>query len=383
MGSPRRRQIQHTSRCESLAKSAEIAPNRTHFVTRSTPPLFPCNIRHKNVTTHSLWCDKPTANLRTSEIQTTCAQHCIRPDANATPVNDKNKPNTPQTIATVHSNPVQSPTHKHHSMKTKNILTTGILALASLAVLTPAANAVFTYNDGDIVVAFSGQAATPHTGNTYLVNLGNASLFQTSGLYATGNLVTINTPTMANFLTDLGTASISLSNGVYGLFGTDGASVFMSRAESTAGTASTAIANQNLDAPVSDIYNVVYAASGTAANPDGLIQGTGAPSSYASFMFGSNSATQAFEGNFGNPEGSLTPGKVMDLYQVNSGGGSATRLGAFDFNTATGAMRFSSDVSDFAVVAVPEPASAGILTAAFLGIVSIGKRRRLARAAQA
>jgi len=272
-------------------------------------------------------------------------------------------------------------------MKTKNILTTGILALASLAVLTPAANAVFSYNDGDIVVAFSGQTnpggGAGHSGNTYLVNLGNASLFQTLGVYATGNLVTINTATQANFLTDLSAATISLSNGVYGLFGTDGTSVFMSRSQTTAGTASTPISNQNLDGASTDIYSVTGNVSGAAANPNGAIQGTGDASSYASFMFGSSSTTQAFEGNFGNPEGSLTPGKVMDLYQVNTGSGNATRLGAFDFNTTTGAMRFSSDVSDFAVVAVPEPASAGILAAAFLGIVSIGKRRRLAHAAQA
>ena len=264
-------------------------------------------------------------------------------------------------------------------IKIQDNLRAGILALAGLVIIVPAANAdILPYNDGDILGAFSGTAGTPHTGNTYLVNLGNASLFQTGGLYATGNLVTINSGTQANFVTDLGTAAISTSTGVFALFGTDGASVFMSRKETIRGTGSTPISNQNLDAPIQDIYTVANATSGSggAVNPNGHIQLTSVTNSYASYVFGSASFTQPFEGNFGNPEGSLTPQSAMDLYQVNTGSGSATRLGAFDYNTTTGAMRFSSNV---AVFAVPEPSVAWLCAAGFMAMGSA--RRRMRRAA--
>ena len=263
-------------------------------------------------------------------------------------------------------------------MKIQDTIRTGILALAGLAMIVPAANAdIVPYNDGDILVAFSGTATTPHTGNTYLVNIGNASLFQTGGLYATGNLVTINSGTQANFVTDLGTAGISTSTGVFALFGTDGASVFMSRKETVPGTGSTPISNQNLDAPISDIYTVANATSGNggAVNPNGHIQLATVTNSYASYVFGLNSATQAFEANFGNPEGPLTPQSVMDLYQVDYGTGNATRLGAFDYNTTTGAMRFSSKL---AVFAVPEPSVAWLCAAGFLAMSSARRRIRCA-----
>jgi len=260
-----------------------------------------------------------------------------------------------------------------------HILTKSILALAGMAITTAAANAAISYNDSDIVVAFSNQPAPPtHSGNTYLVDLGNASQYRTGGSLADGNIHTINVPNASKFLTDLAAAGITSANRTWSLQGEDNntGAVLMSKVEPTAGTGSlpwqnggsTAFANNDLSTMLTSFGT---AAGGSTANvPNSFTQNTSDTNSYASYVFGPNSSTQAFEA-YGNPEGALN--MVLDVYDIGlNGSGNATRLGALDFNSSTGVIRFSSDITKFAV---PEPSTTA------LGLLGLGvcAARRLRR----
>jgi hypothetical protein len=246
----------------------------------------------------------------------------------------------------------------------KTILSTSILALAGLAFAASSANAALSYNEGDLVFAFSTSSAPNHTGNTYLVDFGNVADFQSGGLYSTGNPVVINTGLGSTYLSDLTAAGITnFSTATWSISGGDFLqNVWVSKAETTRGVASTPHAN-GTDVANTDILTMVFSLGTAAANSNvanSFIQNSNDGNSYAKYNFGQLSPTQSWE-TYQNIEGSVN--SVIDLYAAVNGSGNASLLGAFGFNSATGAITFSSDVSDFAV---PEPG-----TFAF-GVVAIG-----------
>src|SRR5262245_16393130 len=94
-----------------------------------------------------------------------------------------------------------------------------LLACAGLALAGAPAKAQIVYNDKDLIVAF-GPAA--HTGNTYMVDIGNISNFRSGGLYYNpGNAVVINSGSASSYLSDISTAGLTVGTAVWSVFGAD------------------------------------------------------------------------------------------------------------------------------------------------------------------
>ena len=291
-------------------------------------------------------------------------------------------------------------------MKTTNILTTTILAIAGVALTASSAQAL-TYNNGDI---FAGFRATGGTGGTsdYIINLGSISQFQAGGSLADGNLHSLSLTNLGADLTTNFGGWYNRSDFLFSIFGvvkpggTIGAqsygnqTMFWSNAETTIGTQSIAqkgFAAASLGTPTNNMVAVgnTYAGSSQLSGETqagGLLQAIANSNTYGNTT--SNFSGAAYPANkyftltpFKEPETGFnnTP-KVLDLYQINSGNtGNAALVGGFGINS-TGNISFSTDLTDF-IAPVPEPASAGALFSAFLGLVGLSKRRRAARAVRA
>lgn len=248
----------------------------------------------------------------------------------------------------------------------KRLLLKSALLFIGILVSVRPANATLTYASEDIVVAFSNNATPNHTGNTYLVDLGPGSRFKAGGSLATGATVAVNTPTAASILTDLTAAEITSANRTWSLQGANDTilDLFLSKQRPSIGTASTPFINGSSAGPNTDILTVMFSfgtAAAASTTPNSFIQNTTDTASYAAFVFGTNSPTQAYEA-YSNPEAPVAG--LLDLYQITDGTGNATRLGYFDFNTSTGLIRFTAQV--------PEPSTSLL---ALMGVTACAFRR--------
>lgn len=256
------------------------------------------------------------------------------------------------------------------------LVATGLVALSQTS-----ARAGLNYNTttgNDIIAAFSTGSGLPHTGTTYVLNLGNLSQFQ--GSFADGNLHTLNI-TGAAVLQDLTNAGIGAS-GTWSLFGADITDIqthLLSKVETINGVQSTPYTRSSLaTSAANDMFTAIFSSNylgGTTAPNSDRIAAT-APDGYGNFVFGTGQ-TQAWETYADNPEGAFN--KILDLYLIAPGTGNAALIGGFKYDAATGTFQFSSDLSDFSTV--PEPAAAGLLLLGVPLLASFRFRRRSAVAA--
>jgi hypothetical protein len=303
-------------------------------------------------------------------------------------------------------------------MKTKNILSTTILALAGIVLSAGAAKAE-TYANGDLLLSFRATGGTGATTN-YVIDLGNASNYLTNGVggvtastgvYATGSIVNLTAANSAlsGLGTDLGNIYGSNWNtrsdlvwSVTGFYqgtprpsGVNNNTLFVSSAESQSSVGTQSTSPNTYSAGASSTaatamggMSSAYAGSGQlgATATAGQEQASGFTNSYGSFATGTYPTSSLFasSANFQNAEndfGNGTSNSVNDAYLLKPGAASAALLGGFEL-TNTGNVEFSSNIADFATP-VPEPASAGMITAGLLSLVAMGKRRRIARSCQA
>lgn len=247
----------------------------------------------------------------------------------------------------------------------KNILATSILALAGMAVLVPSAKAGLfesaNWQEGDLVIAIGN---ANHTGNTYLVDIGNISLYTAGGAYASGTPTVVNAGQGSAWLADLSTAGISLSTATYSVFGSD----FSNNVQVTQAHGSGALQNGQTAFAASDIQTMIFGGDSAAASSTAngsFTQNTTVGTSYASYNLGSNSPTQSWA-TYNNAEGTLS--QSLDLYNLaDTASGNAPVIGIFSFNSATGALTFTTPV--------PEPGTFAF-GFALIGACAMGRFRR-------
>jgi len=298
-------------------------------------------------------------------------------------------------------------------MNTKNILSTTILAIAGIALSTVSAHAVSGTNfagDGDLTIQFRGSGTYATT--SYVIDLGSILNYLPgtvngapgNGVYSTGSLVNLSAagkPGAGLYSDLLSTFGGSLAGVTYSLAATaDGTgnlknrSIAISSPETTVGTAAPFINNlSNSNANSTQSYIQQFQAAYAGASANGATTATGEVQSSATFATPgqdyAGSVTNGHvlnfpAGNIENTFGSLAS-TVSDLYLLNTTTattGHGVDVGAFGFDSS-GNLNFDSNQAGFPV-AVPEPASAGAITSAFLGCASLfGRRRRAARSVQA
>jgi hypothetical protein len=260
---------------------------------------------------------------------------------------------------------------------------TRLCVLAGTIFSVSVAHANITYDNTvgmEVILAFSRAPAfdANRAGNTYLVDLGSITKFQAGGSFVTGAPVTLNIGSGSKYLADLAAAGItSLSTATYSLFAEDSSNTnraWLTKAELTRGVGATPSTNGTSGVAAGAMNTFGGSISGTATTvtvTNSASQNTSQLHGYAAYNFGPESNTQAWQ-VYSNPEGSLS--QVLDLFEYNdlSSNPPAVRLGGFDFNTTTGALRFSSNVSAFAV---PEPSSA-LLSLLGFGLCAARRFRR-------
>ena len=314
----------------------------------------------------------------------------------------KPKSNTPQ-------NPQRSPAKAKHTsahpekpMKTKNILTTAILAAAGLALsATSAQAAVLSYSTGDLLLGVRQGSAT---NNVPLGGINNVDFVLNIGSYTQYTAAGSFTLTLGNIGSDLtaiwGSSWNTRSDLFWSVLGTENTTktntIYSTAPESPYGTSPGSPAPIQSNSTVSPVVGKFNAAGtayaingdsgtgsgGAATNGAGLRQLATDANSWASYngdqqAFSGNAwsyFTPATEGNFG----SGTATSALDLYQIiRSGvpsaapsGGAITDLGYFAINNA-GGVTFNSDSP-----ATPVPEPTGIAVGVLAGLSGLVARRR-------
>lgn len=252
-------------------------------------------------------------------------------------------------------------------MKIRQYIITGLLAVTSVALIAPAANAAWSVSTTgpELFLAFSGPSSgtgSTRTGNTYLVDLGPVS-----------QLTTNQTFILPTWLTDLGTAGISLSTGVWSAFGADPTG--LNDLWFTRPQGSSAPVNGSTDTPSNSMLTMLFSTGSPVAASGGnsFIQANGDSNSWAAFNFGADSPTQAW--NAYQTSENLINGGVLDLYHVLGSPvtGNATKVGTLSFNTSTGNATYT-------VASVPEPGTYALLLVG-IGSLYLLRRRRTQAAA--
>ena len=274
----------------------------------------------------------------------------------------------------------------------KYIKSTLLLAIAGVALSAQSAKAV-SYTPDDLLLTVY------QTGNNteYTIDLGQASLYMTGGADATAsNGSAIN---LGNYGSDLSTIFGSYSGSsttFWSIVGTSGATgntttgkttqgeyidtVFVSNAESTPGTQTSAWSRASKNTQGNSVSTITtYAstiASSTATGSTGAVTlATSNPSSYDTIISGNGSKIGytssggfAVEDSFS--QGTGLGGATLDLYRLTATTNVAQPpttviptageiyVGSFNFSS-TGELQFSTNADSFA--AIPEPSSYALM----------------------
>ena len=250
-------------------------------------------------------------------------------------------------------------------MQIKNILTTGILALAGSALVYSAQ--ATAYVDGDLFLGFRATSGVGNT-NAYLINLGNYAQFRDA-------LTTGFTLSLGNIKADLDATFTGWATrsdvrwGVFGAAALDDASntnvLFGTKPEVTIGTTVTSWARRsdfNQSVTVGKVANLAseyLIDTGSLNAPLAVIENTSESNDWTEFMPGGSQSTAStsfaiysptIEGNFGNG----AAGTRLDLFQLLPGSGAGSYKGYFSIDS-------NANVSFNGTVAAPEPTSALLL----------------------
>jgi hypothetical protein len=250
-----------------------------------------------------------------------------------------------------------------------------IVLAATVTFLMPSAQAVLTWNPGDVFLGFRQDS---NATKDYLINLGQAGVFRdaTAPITLSINLTQFNTDMInrfgANWKT-VGNITWGLAGGTQNTPGTgaDAITRLIYLSEPSGGTAPGALSNQN--GPATDISANVKNYFLNAAANNGSTEGQVANSSYGDPSTGPNAwanrVTVSFGqvNSFGTIEGALN--SDLDFYRVpqTTTGQPVTLEGSFNINLTSGQITFTP---------TPEPSSAMLLATSLVSLVGLRRLRR-------
>jgi hypothetical protein len=278
-------------------------------------------------------------------------------------------------------------------MKPNNLLTKSLLAMTGATLLQLPAQATLPYANGDLIMGFrttgpsNPAGLTSPAGTDYEINLGSATNFLSGGTLSFANIGADLTAIFGPNWNTRADLFWSISGVVQpGGLGLPNNTMFVTRPETEIGVQAIPwdrISSFGSGAVANNLVQMASGGSGYAAGTSatlnqlesvnstgGLIQNSGGPSSYASFMPGgaNSTGTTSFgtfnggiEGNFG----AGTAGTALDLFELLPGSGLSSYAGTFTIdNTGT------------ATFVVPEPSSIAIVGAG-AGLLGLLRRRQL------
>lgn len=249
-------------------------------------------------------------------------------------------------------------------MKYKNILTTAILAFASMALVSTSAMAE-TYQNGQVLLGFTKAGAT----GELTISAGAIAGLSLSGL------TTLNhTFTIGNFNTQLtaalgaswySTASFSAFGGDFPVLTVPGdthGQMYISSASSAAPSSITGAAS-GTDVAIKGA-TLAYAQNGTGGTYQGDPTATGSYSSYMPVYSGSSTAW----GGVSDPEATVNSNLYLDIYSLTTGSHNA--ITGANGSLMDGYFSVASN-GDVSFNAVPEPSTYAMLGigALFMGVV--------------
>jgi hypothetical protein len=268
----------------------------------------------------------------------------------------------------------------------KKLLTTTLLALASVALIATSAEAAVTAVFPDVVLGFAASGGSGAATNLE-VDLGNVSQFYNA---APGSVTTITQLSPLDLAQIYGATWFSRSDLTFGAFATDITTAtpdghspaltnWLTDPETTPGTLATPLNrvigafNQQAETLMGSTLSFLNGAASTANST----QSTAYPNA-------SGNGSYTGEELFGGPGTfwrtyHLTPDNavnnigtglaaISDFYELDPGSGPAKFLGKFEL--------FQTGTLEFVAAPVPEPSSIGLMGVGFLSLVGMVVLRR-------